>query len=637
MTGAVHRQPNPYGLWASPLTPQAMAEGLRLTDLAWDTAGGTLVWLEGRGDQGVLVCAPANGDAPRDLTGDRSVRAQVGYGGGDFTVSHGQVYYVEQSSGRLYRQSLAPGAAQPLTPAFGHAAAPAVSPDGRWLVYVHSYEGVDRLAIVDTLGEHWPQWLASGADFYMQPRWHPSGTQLAWIAWDQPQMPWDGTRLYLADVHPAGDRLPALGEPQLVAGSATVAIFQPEFSPDGRALAYITNESGWENLYLYDLASGEHRVLTNEQADLGTPAWLQGRRTYFFGPNGRALYFLRNDGGVHTVWGCDLHNGTTRQLAILADYTWIEQPAVAPDSGELAVIASSATIPKRVVTLGRHGNVPRVRARSVSEAVAPPALATPRPVSWTTADGATAHGLYYPPTGDSGTRSGLPLPPAIVRIHGGPTSQATTVYSPEDQFFATRGYAVLEVNYRGSTGYGRDYVQALRGNWGIYDVEDAVSGARYLVTEGLADERRLVIAGGSAGGYTVLQTLIHHPGVFKAALCLYGVSNLFTLAADTHKFEARYLDSLIGPLPEAQACYRERSPLFYADQIQDPIAIFQGDSDRVVPPDQSEAIVAALRRRGVPHEYHLYAGEGHGWRKRETVMAFFTAVERFLRQYVIFS
>jgi dipeptidyl aminopeptidase/acylaminoacyl peptidase len=221
--------------------------------------------------------------------------------------------------------------------------------------------------------------------------------------------------------------------------------------------------------------------------------------------------------------------------------------------------------------------------------------------------------------------------------HGGPTGQLSARYAASNQFFTTRGYGVLDVNYRGSSGFGRDYRNKLRGQWGIYDVEDVVSGGRALASQGLVDGSKMVIMGGSAGGYTVLQSLIRYPGVFKAGICMYGVTNLFTLASDTHKFEQRYLDSLIGPLPEEGRLYRERSPVFSAERIQDPVAIFQGQDDQVVPVEQAESIVAALRRGNVPHEYHLYPGEGHGWRKAETIVSFYEAVLRFLKQYVLFA
>jgi dipeptidyl aminopeptidase/acylaminoacyl peptidase len=624
-----------YGLWPSPLSPQDMAEGTRLSDVAWDSDGQTLVWLEGRSDRGVLVCATGD-DAPRDLTTNLSVRARVGYGGGDFAVAGGYVYFAEASSGRLYRQPLATGLARAITPAFGVAAAPAVSPDGRWVVYVHSDEGVDRLAVVDAAGKHWPQSLVVGADFYMQPCWHPDSARLAWIEWDHPNMPWDGTRLCVGTVRVETGGLPAIGDVRTVAGGPGTAIFGPAFAPDGRALAYISDKTGWDNLYLYDLAGGTARALTSEQAEMGQPAWAQGMRTVaFFSEDG--LLFLRNEAGFRECWGYDLEREQAQALPGMLDgYTWIEQPAVAPQSGRVAVIASSSTTSARIVSTDEHGGNPRVLARASSENVPQADLSTPRPVSWTNPEGgATAHGLYYPPASSRYTGTGLP--PAILYVHGGPTSAATSAYNATAQFFTTRGYAVLALNYRGSTGYGRDYAQALRENWGVADIEDTAGAALYLGAAGLTDPGRLVIMGGSAGGYTVLQTLVTHPGLVKAAVCMFGVSNLFTLASDTHKFEARYLDSLIGPLPETSQRYRERSPIFFADKISDPVAIFQGSIDQVVPRAQSDTIVEALRRRGVPHEYHVYEGEGHGWRKRETIAAFYTAVDRFLKQYVLFG
>jgi dipeptidyl aminopeptidase/acylaminoacyl peptidase len=282
------------------------------------------------------------------------------------------------------------------------------------------------------------------------------------------------------------------------------------------------------------------------------------------------------------------------------------------------------------------GQSTRVLRRSAGELVPAKQLSAAHPVSWPTAGGAVAHGLLYLPAGYTPGQEG-PRPPAIVRIHGGPTGQETSAYDGNIQFFVTRGYAVLDVNYRGSTGYGRAYMLALRESWGICDVEDALSAARYLGESGAADPSRLVIYGGSAGGYTVLESLCRAPGTFRAGICLYGVSSLFGLAADTHKFEAHYLDLIVGPLPEEAARYRERSPIFHADQIRDPVAVFQGAEDTVVPPAQSEEIVAALRRGGVPHIYQLYPGEGHGWRRPETIEAFYTAVDAFLRQHVIFA
>ena len=629
-------QTRQYGLWPSPLGPKSLAEGLRLSDVAWDSDGATLVWLEGRSDRGVLVCLPAGGDAPRDLTPDLSVRARVGYGGGDFSVAGGSVYFAE-ASGRLYRQALAEGPATPITPGFGCAAAPPVSPDQHWVTFVHTYEERDVLAIVDAEGRTWPALLCTGADFYMQPCWHPHGTMLAWVEWDHPQMPWEGTRLCLGQVRYASGHLPQVCDVETLAGSRTASIFQPTFSPDGRYLAYIGNQSGWGQLYLYDVRERTHRVLTNVPAECGQPAWTQGMRTYGFRHDGQGLYYVPNTQGFRRLWYYDLaqHCAMPHQ-ADLAAYTWLDQPTLAPTHATLACIASAPTLPPRLITVGLDTPTPpRICRRSTAEHVPVATLSTPQALTWPTEGGTLVHGLFYPPS--SVGFQGIGRPPAILHVHGGPTAQAVAGFHAQTQFFTTRGYAVLQVNHRGSTGYGTAYVEALRGQWGVADVADIISGAQYLIDQGLASAQHLVIMGGSAGGYTVLQALVRHPGFFRAAVCLYGIANLFTLAATTHKFEAHYLDSLLGPLPDAAALYRERSPLFTADRLRDPIVLFQGEEDQVVPKAQAEALVASLVRRGVPYEYHVYAGEGHGWRKAETIAHFYTTVEAFLRQHVLFA
>jgi dipeptidyl aminopeptidase/acylaminoacyl peptidase len=621
----------PYGLWPSPITPARLSLAVRLRDLAWDTTGDGLVWLEGRSGRGVLMYSASNGNAPRDLTGEISVRAGVGYGGGDMTASHGQAFYV--AGGRLYAQSLRQGAPRPITPAFGDAASPAVSPDGRRVLYAHSYEGLDSLAVADASGTWWPQRLATGEDFYMQPVWHPEGDRIAWISWRHPQMPWDGTRLTLATLGRGGHDMPVVLEETPIAGGADTAIFQPAFSPNGRYLSYISDEAGWDSLYLYDLIQRQHRPLVATDCDLGTPAWAQGMRTYAWSADGSTVYFRRNDAGFMSLWQVDVSTGRVEPVAALAEYTDISQPAVSP-RGDLAVIVSSPTTPTRIIVWSPHTDETRIVARSEGETVPADLLSSPEPISWTSKEGDTVHGLFYRPGGHHRSPG---LPPLIVLVHGGPTGQSTARYAPNVQFFTTRGYAVLEVNYRGSAGYGRGYRNKLRGQWGIYDADDAVSGARHLAGQGLVAPNKMVIMGSSAGGYTVLQALIRYPGTFKAGLCLYGITNLFALAADTHKFEQHYLDSMIGPLPETVQRYRERSPIFNADRIADPLAIFQGEDDRVVPVEQAETIVQMLRRSGVPHEYHLYPGEGHGWRKSETIATFYEAVLRFLRQYVLFG
>ena len=616
----------PYGLWPSPITPALLSIQLRFSDVQWDTDGETLVWSEGRSDRGVLVSRPPDG-AVRDLTFEVSVRGGVGYGGGDFTVADGAVVFAGKD--RLYRRSLGYEKPVPITPAFGGVASPAISPDGRWVLYVHSSaERQDSLGLVRSDGQSWPARLVSGADFYMQPAWHPQGSQIAWIEWDHPNMPWDGTRLMLAQLQ---GYPPVLGRVELVAGGSDTPIFQPAFSPDGRYLSYIAGEGEWDILYLLDLQSGDQRALV-QGGSLARPAWGQGMRTYGWSPTSKSIFYLLGENGFGSLNQVDLDSGRSMKID-LGPYTWLSQIAVSPRGDKVAVIAEAPAIPDRIITW--DGSSVEIVRRSDPEVIGPQDLPNPQPISWKAPDGTDVYGLYSPPT--SSQYQGTGLPPAIIYIHGGPTSQVTAGYSSDAAFFTSRGYAWLDVNYRGSTGYGRSYMLALRERWGDVDTVDAVGGAQALVDQGLADPKRLVIKGGSAGGYTVLNALIHYPGKFKAGLCSYGVSSLFTLASDTHKLEERYTDTMVGPLPEAAERYHAWSPIFHADQIRDPIAVFQGSVDPVVVPDQSETIVGVLRQNKVPHIYKLYEGEGHGFRKSENVANYYEEADRFLKQHVIFS
>lgn len=617
----------PFGLWSSPISPRDLAGQMRLMDALALEQG--VIWAEGRGKQGMVVYQQGV-DAPRDLFTEQSARGGVGYGGGEIAV-HGSDYYFSGGDGRLWKGSLTHGAPAPLTPKFGSIASPTPSPDGTHVAYVHTAGGQDSIALVDAHGKKWPLKLVEGADFYMQPAWHPEQTHLAWISWDQPQMPWDGTRLELARVH-IGAHGVRLDEPVVIAGSADVSVQQPCFSPDGRFLAYVSDESGWHQVYVRDIKGNTVLQLSDVEADHSTPGWIQGLRHIAWLPDGSGVLALRHSKGFSELW-CYTLAGESYKVPGLEEYTSLVQISV-NEAQEVVLLASSSSIPSRVVVLDQNGDV-RVVRRASAELVEPDALADVQPISWESLDGSIVHGNYYAPT--STRFCGEGKPPVMVMIHGGPTSQAVAGWNSKVQFFATRGYAVVEVNYRGSTGYGRDYMTALRGNWGVYDMEDAVSAVKYLGEEGLADPERAVIMGGSAGGYTVLHALVKHPGVFAAGISMYGISNLFALAAGTHKFEAAYNDSLIGPLPAASKEYNERSPIFFVDNLSDPVAIYQGDEDGVVPPDQAEEIVASLKERGVPHTYHLYAGEGHGWRKPETIEHFYSSVIEFLNQYVVYK
>ena len=621
-----------YGRWPSPLTPAVVAAGRRLDGVAIDSDGTSLVWLEGRSGQGVLVVDDGSGNAPRDLTSQHSVRAEVGYGGGDFTVQGGVAYFVVHKTGRLFRVALSGGSPLPITPCFGHASSPCVSADGRFVAYVHTDEDIDRIAVVDCDGTHWPGILASGHDFYMQPRISPDGSRLAFIAWDHPNMPWDATTLYVADLDTTGP-LPRAGQPRVVAGGDEIAVFQPEFSTDGSTLFFVSDESGWGRLGRCNLETSTTDWLTSEGTEFGTPAWAQDMRTYAVCGDGKTLAAVASQRGFLSVTSIDLESGTQAAVEPLASLSDISTIVAADNGSRIAVIGSSAVQTPQVLTCDLAQNTSRIVARSTGEMLASESLSNPEAISWESAGGETAHGLFYPPA--SQAFQGTGLPPVIAMIHGGPTSQSRAGWKADVQYFATRGWAVLQVNYRGSTGYGREYMLKLRGNWGICDVEDAISGVRHLVEGGQVDPDRKVIMGGSAGGFTVLQVMAHHPDEFTAGVNLYGVANQFHLASDTHKFESRYTDTMIGPLPETAAVYHERSPGFHAHKINRPIAVFQGDIDRVVPRQQSDDVVAALKKTGTPHVYHLYEGEGHGWRMQETIDHFYRAVEKFLDQHVL--
>ena len=591
----------PYGTWESPLSPKSLAAGTRLEAPRFDTDGQTVVWLEGRSGQGVLVTQNlAVADAPRDLTAHLSVRAEVGYGGGDFAVHSGCVYFVVNRQGRLYGQNISQGDAAAITPAAGKAASPAPSPDGKWVAYVHhDEEEIDRLVVVDVEGSHWPQVLTSGADFYMQPRFSPDGKHLVWVEWDHPNMPWDGTRLCLADVEqPAGSLLPRLANIRTIAGGDDIAIFQGEFTPDGRLL-YVSDETGWSRLTIHDLQSNDKRWLSPEGVECGSPAWMQDRRTYAVSASGKFAVVAFNENAVQRLMRVDLESGDAHAVEALAGYTAVEHITASPTGERIAFWGSSATQSPRLVAHDFDTGETRILARSSGETIVPARLSDAEAICWPTGEGETAHGLFFPPASEEFSSPGAP--PLVVWVHGGPTGQVLAGWRSEFQFLTTRGYAVLAVNYRGSTGHGREYMLKLRGNWGICDVEDSISGVQHLAAQGRIDPARTVIMGGSAGGFTVLQTMAHHPEAFTAGICLFGVADQFHLASMTHKFESRYLDSILGPLPAAADIYRQRSPINFADRIRRPLAIFQGEIDQVVPQAQSDMIAEALQRSGTPH------------------------------------
>ena len=616
----------PFGFWDSPVQPHHLTQAIHLTDVAWDNED--LLWLEGRGGKGVVVHCNQNGKR-KDLTDGFNVRARLNYGGGDFAIHNGKLFFVDHSGQRFALSSDA-GEATPITSTVGLRAAPTVSNDGRWVVFVHRNFDVDQLVMVDADGKCQPRILASGADFYLHPSIHPDNQYVSWIEWDHPDMPWDGTRLVVAKLQDKDGQLPCVVETTTVAGTKQVSVVQPQFSPDGRHLAYISDLNGWSNLYLYNLESGSHKCIVSSDGEVAEPAWVHGQRFYVFSTDNNYIYYTESRLGVRRLWRFNCFSSEISLVKEFSEFSQVQQIAVNP-KGLLAAIVCSSQTPPQIVT-SENGNL-TVKTNSISAAPNAKALSVPESIFWTTSNGQKIHGLYYSPFSTTFCCSGPP--PLLVHIHGGPTGQATVSFEEELQYFATRGYGVLSVNHRGSSGYGRNYRQCLRGNWGIYDLEDVADGVRTLVSQGLADINLLGIKGSSAGGYTVLRSLTCHPGLFRAALSRYGISDLLALAQATHKFELHYLDSLLGPLPKSKELYRERSPLSSVDAITDAVALFQGADDEVVPKEQSDAIVESLRKRSIPFEYHIYKGEGHGFRNPNTIENYIKTAEAFLREHLL--
>jgi len=615
----------PNGLWPSPVSAAILSGSLRLEDVQWVPASDMVLWQQS-GDGKTSIWAKPAGQAAYNLTPDLNPSGGIGYGGGAFRAGKTGIYFTERN-GRVYFKPYSAGLAKPLTPAFGFAASPTQSPDERFLAYVNTYEGKDCLALIELGKENWPSILASGADFYMQPAWSPDGTHIAWVEWNHPNMPWDGSLLKLAAFNP---ETRALSDIRTIDGDAYTAIFQPVFSPNGMHLAYMASRKSKDEITLYQLIS-EQKVSFSNGHNFLPAAWVQGLHSMAWNPTSQAIYWIDMHHGKTQLARLEVTKGKSEYLPS-DGFTLHEQIALS-DQGTLAYIAQSPKLPSRVLVSGaRHQEI---IARSQADQVEPGYLSDPTDFTWVSSDGQTVHGLYFAPFNQAYLSD--EKPPMICYIHGGPTSAVNDGFNLEANYFTSRGYAYFAVNYRGSTTFGRAYREALNGRWGEVDVQDAVEGCQALVDKGLADPGRLVIKGGSAGGYTVLNTLIRHPGFFKAGLCSYGVANLYLLDMDTHKFEAHYTQKLVGSLPQAAKNYHDWSPVFHANKIRDAIAVFQGSDDKVVPLNQSEEMVDALRANGVEVFYKVYQGEGHGFKKSENIRDFYESVERFLKQHVIFS
>jgi dipeptidyl aminopeptidase/acylaminoacyl peptidase len=638
------------------LSAAAVAHCRTLGEPRWSPGGARLGWLEVAGGRVDLVVVPADGSAPPlQVTAAVPVTKLGSYGGGgwcwapagDQAGEHDGGQAVEQVvyagvDGRLLVIAPAGGPVRTLADE-GTAAAPACAA-GR-VAFVRETDETCRIAVVPLDGGAAPAEL-SDADYAWDPAWSPDGEWLVWHEWDLPAMPWDASRIVVARADGRDRRIVtgAAGSP----GAHAVA--QPRFSPDGAHLAWVSDANGWMQVWVatFDREHGDlrdERPLLDEAHEHAEPSWGPGQRSYAWSPDGAEIVLNRNEDGFGRLVIVDLASGRPRERS-KGWHHGVEWGA----PGIVCVRSGGRTAPQVTVLdpavdlacdLTRGGSAGR-RALARGAPGELDALDLPEPdlVTWAGPDGATVHGILWRPlpvlpvAAADGRPAGTP-PPLLVDVHGGPTGQAVVGWSPRVRWFLSRGWAVLAPNPRGSTGYGREYLRALDEGWGDVDVADTVTGIRTLAARGAVDGERVAVMGGSAGGFTALLVGAATPPVVQAVVSLYGVTDLVDLAATTHRFESRYLDTLVGPLPACADRYRDRSPVTRAHEIGVPVLVLQGDQDKVVPPAQAELLVDALRAAGTEVEHHVYAGEGHGWSRPDTVIDALERTEAFLTRWVL--
>jgi len=608
----------PYGSWKSPITSELYASAyVGLSEVQLED--GTAYWNELRPkEQGRYVVVQLQTDGTtHDITPPGfNARTRVHeYGGGSYLVDKGTVYFSNYSDQRLYRQKLgsSPEALTPLVDV--RYADGVIDHQSNRIVSVredHTVKGeaVNTIVSVDLASGGPGEVLVSGNNFYSSPRISPDGRQLAYLTWNHPNMPWDGTELWVSTFDADGKPVNS----QRVAGGLKESVYQPEWSPDNR-LYFVSDRTGWWNIYRSN--NGRAEAICPLEAEFGGPQWVFRQSHYGFASPRQIICIYTMKGGTHLA---RLDTVTGRLEEILTPYSGgarqIRDIAVGPDHA--VFVGGSPTEAESIVQIDLRTPKLTVLRRSRNVTVDNRYLSIPRHVEFQTTNGLTAHSFYYPAKNPDYSAPAGEKPPLIAICHGGPTGQTSTVLRYSIQYWTSRGIAVLDVDYRGSTGYGRPYRERLNGQWGVVDVDDCVNGARHLIQNGEVDRNRVAIEGGSAGGYTTMCALTFRD-FFKAGASYFGISDLETFVKDTHKFESRYLDRLVGPYPEKKDLYRERSAINYAERVSCPMILFQGLEDKIVPADQSEKFYKVLRDKGLPTAYIAYEGEQHGFRKSENI------------------
>ena len=627
----------PYGTWQSPISTQMVAARQVWLEESQLHAG-IARWIEVRpAEEGRYVVVGSDGSSePRDLIPEGfSARTKVHeYGGGSYWTHGDVLFFTNFQDQRIYRidEGGEPAAITQETDGRYRYADGRVTPDGATVICVRERHEADdvtnELIALPADGSGAAAVVVGGRDFFSSPRISPDGSQLAWLAWDLPWMPWDGCELWTADLQEGG----SIQDARLVAGAMDhEAIFQPEWSPSGD-LHFVSDRTGWWNLYRQD--GSEARALHPMEAEFGWPQWVFGEASYGFLPDGR-IACVYGQGGVQHVGLLDPGSGELVDLDL--PYTAIGRPSMSVEGDRILFVGASPTLLASVVQLDFSTRAVEVLRTGSDLRIDTGYLSVPRAIEFPTEGGLTAHAHFYPPANRDFTGPPGEAPPLIVMSHGGPTSEATAELDLQSQFFTSRGFGVVDVNYGGSTGYGREFRRRLIGNWGVVDTADCINAAKYLVARGEADGSRLLIRGGSAGGYTTLCALTFHDD-FAAGASYYGISDLEPFATgQTHKFERRYEHTLVGPFPEAIEVYRARSPIHFVDRISCPMILLQGDQDEVVPPSQAEVMVAALKDKGLPYSYLLFEGEQHGFRKSGNIATALEAEISFYAQILGFE
>ena len=629
----MNKKTTPYGLWQSPISPEMLAsKSTRYGQIQYiDNA---IYWLESRPhEQGRGVIVRSQNGKREDVTPKGfNVRTRVHeYAGGDFWGRGEYLLFADDSNQQLCLQNLSTNSVEFITPeppvkrslryCDGE-----VAPNMAYTVCVHERHEADdvinELIVVSLSAPFTKQVIVQGADFYSNPRINPDGKQLCWISWNHPNMPWDETELWLADISESGE----ITNQRKVAGGDNVSVYHPFWSADNQ-LFYVADPEGWWHIYCLE---NPHKPVHDKlEIEFGLPQWVFGCRTVQW-LDDKTLIAIGTRKGQQALYQISLETGA---VELFSDNWTAFNGQMVTGENELYFMAANPKTGEAVYQVNLQNKQTRQLTESDKDQLED-YISVPQHIKFPTSGNQKAYGYFYPP---KNPEFGGPIdekPPLIVLSHGGPTGMTDNGLNLTIQYWTSRGFAVADVNYRGSTGYGRAYRDSLKGQWGILDVDDCIAMGQYLAEQGLVDGSRMAIRGGSAGGYTTLCALTFHD-VFKAGMSRYGVAELVSLSQDSHKFEIRYLDSVLGPYPEHADLYHERSPVNHTELLSCPILILQGLEDKVVPPNQAEAMVEALKEKGLPYEYITFEGEGHGFRKPETIIKAFTAELEFYQKHLL--